>query len=98
MRYDRRYNTLTICSNITQGSSTVILDIGVQRVEKFDQNRDGAHIYEALSVLVWTGTQSIGHETDLGTIPHLGMSNSATQQLHCVELAYSPDEQASGAM
>ena len=46
-------NVLTIYSDVTQSSGAVILHIGVRRVEKPDQNRDGASIHELLPVLIW---------------------------------------------
>lgn len=45
-------NVLTIYSNVTQGGGTIILHIGVRRVEKPDQNGDGACVHELLPVLI----------------------------------------------
>ena len=85
---------LTIYSDVTQRSGTVILDIGIRRIEKSDQDRDGAGIHELLPVLIWTRMQFVGHGTGSDAITYLSVSCSARHQLHCVELAYPSSEQA----
>ena len=45
-------DVLTVNSDVTQGGGAIILHIGVRRVEKSDQNGDGASIHELLPVLV----------------------------------------------
>jgi len=85
-------NILTIYSNVTQSSGTVILHIGVRRVEKSDKNGDGACIHELLPILVWIRMQSVSHEIGSDAITHLSVSCSAGHQLHCAELAYLLNE------
>ena len=43
----------TIDSNITQGSRTIVLHVGVSRIEQADKDGDGARIDQLLSVFVW---------------------------------------------
>jgi hypothetical protein len=42
----------TIDSDITQGSRTIVLHIGVSRIEQADKDGDGARIDQLLSVFV----------------------------------------------
>jgi len=85
-------DVLTIYSNVTQGSSAVILHIGVRRVEKSDQNGDGTRIYKLLSVLVWIRMQSVSREPRSDVITHLSVSCLAGHRLRCVELACPSNE------
>jgi len=67
-------DVLTIHSDVTQGSGAVILHIGVRRVEKSDQDGDGASIHELLSVLICTRMQSVGGKPRWDVITYLNVS------------------------
>ena len=85
-------DVLTICSDVVQRSDTEILHIGVRRIDKFDQDWDGARLHDSLPVRFWIRMLLVGYEAGSGKITHLSVSCSTGHQLHCVELAYRSNE------
>ena len=81
---------LTISGNVSQGTDTVMLHIGIQRVEKFDQNREDADTRDPPPATLWI--QSVSHKSLSDTTAYQIVTFQTEYGWHYVELAHPLNE------